>query len=115
MRYLFFAVLIILVIMSLAAGGAKVSHMPQEIQFFRDAGINSSWLLPLGGLQIIGGLLAVYHRTRQLGLAVVALGFLVSTIVIFMTGNVTFGVFSSLPVMLCVFIIWRSSGSSQPY
>lgn len=113
MKYLFFAVLIILVILSLAAGGAKVFNMPQEIQFFKDAGIHSTWLLPLGSLQIIGGLLAIYYRTRRVGSAAIALGFLLSTIVIFMTGNSAFGVFSLLPVFLCAFIFWRSKGSSQ--
>ncbi len=113
MKYLYFAVLIILVIMSLAAGGAKVANMPQEIEFFREAGINASWLLPLGGIQIIGGLLAVYHRTRRMGLTLVATGFLISTIVIFLTGNVQFGAFSALPVFLCVVLIWRSRNSPQ--
>ena len=110
MKYLFFAVLIILVIMSLAAGGAKVASMPQEIQFFKDAGVNVAWLLPLGGLQIIGGLLAIYHRTRRVGIAIVAFGFLLSTVVIFMTGSTAFGVFSLLPVLLCAFVFWRSNG-----
>ncbi len=113
MKYLFCTVLAILVILSLAAGGAKVSSMPQEIQFFKDAGINATWLLPLGSVQIIGGLLVVYLRTRRVGSAVIALGFLLSTVVIFMTGNPAFGFFSLLPVLLCAFIFWRSGGSSQ--
>ncbi len=113
MKYLFFTVMIMLVILSLAAGGAKVSSMPQEIQLFQDSGIHPTWLLPLGSLQIIGGLLAIYHRTRRVGSVVIALGFLLSTIVIFMTGNCAFGVFSLLPVLLCAFIFWRSKRSSQ--
>lgn len=113
MKYLFYTVLVIMVILSLAAGVAKVSHMPQEIQFFKEAGIHSTWLLPLGSFQMIGGLLAIYHRTRRAGSAVIGLGFLLSTFVIFMTGNSAFGVFSLLPVLLCIFIFWRSNGSSQ--
>lgn len=113
MKYLFYAVLIILVILSMAAGGAKVAGMPQEIQFFQDAGIHSVWLMPLGGLQLIGGLLAIYHRTRRTGIALIAIGFLVSTVVIFMTGNSGFGVFSLIPILLCVLIFRRSSGSGK--
>lgn len=104
MKYLFYVVLVIVVILSLAAGGAKVSNMPQEIQFFQDAGINSTWLLYLGGLQIVGGLLAIYNRTRGAGSAIIAFGFLLSTMVIFMTGNSAFGLFSLLPVLMCAFI-----------
>ena len=48
MKYLYYAILVIMVILSLAAGAAKVSNMQQEIQFFEDAGISSTWMLPLG-------------------------------------------------------------------
>lgn len=113
MKYLYFAVLIILVIMSLAAGSAKVANLPPEIQFFENAGIDIIWLLPHGGLQIIGGLMAIYHRTRKVGLVIIALGFVFSTVMIFMAGNAAFGVFSLLPVLLCAFIFWRSNGVSR--
>ncbi|OAO02069.1 hypothetical protein A8B75_13025 [Sphingomonadales bacterium EhC05] len=113
MKYLYYAILVIMVILSLAAGAAKVSNMPQEIRFFEEAGIGSTWMLPLGCLQIIGGLLAIYRRTRQAGSAVIAIGFLLSTFVIFATGNSVFGVFSLLPVLLCIFIFWRANGLSQ--
>ncbi|MEP3693625.1 MAG: hypothetical protein ABJM99_01550 [Parasphingorhabdus sp.] len=93
----------------MAAGGAKVANMPQEIQFFEGAGINPTLLLPLGGIQIIGGLLAIYHRSRRAGSIVIALGFMLSTTVIFMTGNSAFGFFSLLPILLCAFIFWRSN------
>ena len=111
MKYLYFAVLIMLVLMSLSAGGAKVANMPQEIQFFVDAGISPTWLLPLGAFQIIGGLLAIYHRTRRAGVALIAIGFLVSTIVIFMTGNSGFAAFSLIPILLCALVFWQSPRS----
>lgn len=104
MKYLFYAILTIVVLLSFAAGGAKVIAMPQEIEFFETAGIAAQWLLPLGILQIMGGLFALYHRTRRSGLALIALGFLLSTFVIFMTGDVFFGSFSLLPVALCALV-----------
>ena len=113
MRYLFYSILIVVVIMSLAAGGAKVAAMPQEVQFFEDAGIVSAWLLPFGAMQIIGGLLAIYHRSRRAGLAVIALGFLLSSILIFATGNVAFGFVSLLPVLLCIFVLRQSGAQRQ--
>lgn len=101
-----------MVALSLAAGGAKISSMKQEIQFFRDASIDLDWLLPLGVLQIVGGLFAVYSRTRGAATILVALGFLISTFVIFRTGNSEFAVASLAPILLCAFIFWRS-GSPQ--
>lgn len=111
MKYLFFAILILVVLLSLAAGGAKVAAMPQEVQFFDNAGIAANWLLPLGILQISGGLSALYHRTRRVGLILIALGFLLSTVVIFMTGDAAFGFFSLLPVALCAMAFRRAQVS----
>lgn len=108
MKYLFLVILIILVVMSIAAGGAKVFGMPQEVQFFTEAGLNQSWLLLLGSAQIVGGLLAIYYRTRRAGSAIMALGFLASTIVILMTGNANFALISLLPVLLATLLFWRN-------
>ncbi|MEE9434442.1 MAG: hypothetical protein V3V15_09410 [Sphingorhabdus sp.] len=108
MKYVAAVVLAMMTVLSILAGGVKLLKMPQEIQFFADAGISSSWLLPLGALQILGGLLAIPRKSRQGGLSIIALGFLASTIVIFMTGNAGFGLFSLAPVLLCCFLVWQA-------
>ena len=107
MKYAYWLVLGLLVLMSLAAGGAKLAAMPQEVAFFADAGIDAKWLLPLGLVQIVAGLLAILPRTRSLGAASMALGFLISSAVIFMTGNIGFGLVSLLPVLLSGLIAHR--------
>lgn len=109
MKFLFYLGLFVMVALSLAAGGAKVVAMEQEVELFRDARIDPSWLLPLGVLQIVGGLLAALFRTRRAATVVVALGFLISTFVIFRTGNSEFAVVSLTPVVLCILIFWRSN------
>ena len=113
MKYVALIVLALLILMSVAAGGAKVAHMPQEIQFFADAGLSKTWLVPVGILQIIGGLLAIFPRSRSAGAAVIAAGFLITTIVIFITGNIGFGLFSLLPVLIAVFFMRRSRTISE--
>ena len=112
MKYLHIIVLIILVLLSLAAGGAKIMEMPQEVQFFETAGLNTSLLLPLGVVQVVGALLAIYPPARKAGAAIMALGFLCSAMAIFMTGNTSFGTFSLLPVLLSLFLVWRAGGQS---
>lgn len=99
--------------LSLSAGGAKAFGMEQEIQFFRDANISPEWLLPLGVLQIIGGLFAVYSRTRKAATLIVAIGFLISTFVIFRTGNSEFALVSLAPLLLCSFVFWRSDSTQR--
>ena len=108
MKYLSLASLAIVVLLSLLAGGAKIMSMPQEVQFFAAAGIDAMWLLPLGILQAFGGLLAVFGRSRVAGSICMALGFLVSAITIYLTGNLPFALFSLLPVLLCGVPIWYS-------
>ena len=110
MKYLMALILIVLVLLSAAAGVAKVLNMPQEVQFFEQAGLSASWLLPLGIIQILGALLAIYGPTRRMGSITMALGFLLSAAAIFMTGNMVFGAISLLPVFFSLFAAYRAGG-----
>lgn len=110
MKYLYYALLALLVILSLAAGSAKVASMPQEVEFFASAGLPEFWLLPLGIVQVVGALASLHPKSRGVGLILVALGFLSSSLVIFATGNVVFGAVSLVPVALSLGV---RSGLSQ--
>lgn len=112
MKYVVALVLVVLVLLSFAAGGAKALNMPQEVQFFEEAGLSSSLLLPLGIIQILGGLLSIFRLRRRIGAVVMAFGFLFSAIAIFLTSNAVFGLISLLPVALSLFIAWKAG--SQP-
>lgn len=100
MRILQIVALLLLVLMSVPAGAAKLFHMPQEVAFFSKAGLAAYWLFPLGTIQIAGGLLALLKRYRQHGLMLMATGFLTSAIIILLVGQLSFAVFSLLPVLL---------------
>ncbi|MBT8388940.1 MAG: hypothetical protein KJP13_04755 [Altererythrobacter sp.] len=100
MRILVIVTVVIVAVLSLAAGGAKLASMPQEVQFFENAGVSIAFLIPLGGLQVAGGLLTVIKRTRPIGSLLSAACFLVSAVMIFGSGNIGFGFVSLLPVAL---------------
>ena len=104
MKYVYWLLLGLLVLMSLAAGGAKLAAMPQEVAFFSAAGLDANLLSPLGLVQIVGALLAVLPRTRVAGASTMALGFLASSVVIFMIGNSGFGLISLIPVVLSALV-----------
>ncbi len=106
MRYLTIGLRAVLVLLSLAAGLAKLLSTQAEVEFFASAGLAENWLLPLGAIQVLGAALAVFPRTIKMGLAVIGVGFLISSVVIFMTGNASFGLVSLLPVALTV-VAWR--------
>ncbi len=98
------AILIVLILMSLAAGAAKVMQVPQELEFFTGAGLSVFWLIALGVVQIVGGTLAVFSQTKLIGTIIMAGTFLSSSIVILVTGDTVFAAISLLPTLLAAFI-----------
>jgi hypothetical protein len=101
--------IIILALMSIAAGAAKIMLAPQEVQFLQSFGMNNPVIIIFGVIQIIGGALLAHKRVRLYGAFIVALGLLASTALIFFSGNVTFGLFSLLSVVLAIFVIKQSA------
>ncbi len=96
--------LAIILLLSLAAGLAKVLSTPAEVQFFASAGLAEGWLLPLGLVQLLGAIAVVVARLRRIGLLAIAGGFALSSAVIFATGNMTFGLVSLIPVALAMLL-----------
>lgn len=97
-------ILVLLIAMSLGAGAAKIFQIPQEVEFFTQAGLSVTFMMALGALQIAGGGFSAFQKFRKPGAAVMGIGFLVSTIVIFINGNIGFGVISLVPAALAGFL-----------
>ena len=95
-------VLYVIILMSIAAGLAKVFQMPQEIGLFEEAGLSPTLMVLLGILQAAGGGMALVERARQLGLLMVSAGFAASVIIIAMAGDMTFAAVSALPVLVSI-------------
>ena len=109
MKIVGLVVLGLLALLSLAAGGAKIAQMPQEVQFFSQLGLDALWLYPLGALQVVGALACLLPNTLRMGAFAIAAGFAVSSIMIFMTGNTMFGAISLVPAALALLLGWRMS------
>lgn len=71
---------------------------------FADAGLHLLQLISLGALQVAGGIFAIPRIWRRQGLWLMALGFLASSVVILMTGNMAFAVGALLPVILALYL-----------
>ena len=80
-------ILVPMILMSLATGLAKVRQQPQETQFSEDIGLSLILLMLLGGIQVIGALMAMYPKTVTKGAAVMAVGFAISAAVIFLNSD----------------------------
>lgn len=109
MKILKLLILILLVLMSLAAGMAKVRQMPQEATFFAELGIGLIWMTLLGIIQIASGLLAAFKKTRKIGATIMALAFLVSTLMIFISGNMVLGIASLIATLLAALLAWAEA------
>lgn len=94
------AVLILLILLGLAAGAAKVMKMPQELEFFGAVGLNSMGVTILGAAQMLGGLLMLFGKTRLPGALLLDVTLLLSAAVVFISGDIGFGILSLVPVVL---------------
>ena len=100
----------ILILMSFAAGGAKLMRAPQEVAFFEEAGLGIALMMALGVVQVLGAGLSIWPKTRAAGVITMGAGFLASVIVILLTGNLGFAAFSMLPVVFSAFVAFGQRG-----
>lgn len=106
-------IIAIVVLLSIAAGLAKVMQTPQEMEFLQGLGLSAVVIIAFGSVQILGGVLLVPRKTRLPGAVLATSALVVSTVLIFVGGNVTFGLVSILPVALACVIIYQSAGVTQ--
>ena len=109
MKYINIIVVVLIGLLSIAAGAAKVMQAPQEMEFLQGVGLSLNIILIFGVIQIGGGLLLAHHKTRMYGAILAGLTFLASTILIFVSGNVIFALISAIPAFLSFFIAFKTS------
>ena len=109
MKVVNFLIIAVVALLSIAAGAAKVMQAPQEMEFLQSVGLSKSLIMVFGLVQIAVGLLLVLQKTRLPGAVVAAAAFIVSTILIFIGGDLAFGLFSILPIVLAGIVIYQSA------
>ena len=98
---------ILLALLGVVAGIAKMLQSPQEMAFFHDQlGFNAEAIMAFGLLQFVAGVMLVFKKTRLVGAALLGGTLLLSSIVIFMAGQIGFGVVSLLPVLMADLVVW---------
>ena len=103
-----YLIITIVVLLSIAAGLAKVMQTQQEMEFLQGLGLSPALIVVFGLVQIVAGILLVPQKTRMVGALLAAAAFILSTVLIFVGGNTTFGLFSTLPIALAGVIIYQS-------
>lgn len=105
---------LLLGLLSIAAGAAKVTLVPEEAEFLSQFGFADPLTISFGLVQVLGGLMLIVPRTRIYGALIVAAGFALSAGLILSVGNWTFGAMSLVPPLLAVFVAYRCFVGRQP-
>ena len=103
--------LIIIALLSIAAGVAKLMQVPQELEFLQSAGLNATLIMVFGVAQVTGGLLLLIPKTRVFAAVLVFLGFALSSLLIFIVGDIDFALISLIPVALTVYLFYQAIAS----
>lgn len=108
MKYLFYAILVVLVFLAVSSGIAKIILMQQDVDFFGQYGFTNPILIGFGIVQLVGGVMLVPPRTRVIGASIVAVTFLISAIVLFMAGAVPIALVTLFCTGLLGYVIQQS-------
>ncbi len=113
MKVINLLIIVVVVLLSIAAGLAKVMQTPQEMEFLQGLGLNPVLIIVFGLVQIVGGVLLLPNRTRMPGAILVTLALVVSTVLIFIGGDLRFGLFSLIPIALASVIIYQTARATH--
>ena len=94
-----------LIFLAISSGITKIMLMPQDVEFFGKYGFTNPILIAFGAVQVIGGAFMVFSKIRAIGAAIVAITFLISTVVLFMSGNTPVALVTLICVLLLMLVI----------
>jgi len=105
-------ILVILTLLAVSSGITKILLMPQDVDFFGKYGFSGAILIAFGLVQLLGGLLLVFTKTRFVGAAIVSVTFLVSLAMLLMEGNIPISIITAVTTLLLGVVMkqsWRSA------
>ena len=105
-------ILVILVLVAVSSGTTKLLLMEQDVNFFIKNGFTRSMLMTFGFVQVLGGLLMVFAKTRFVGAAIVAITFLVSFVMLIFDGNLPVSIVTAIAMLLLGAVMkqsWRTN------
>ncbi len=113
MKIAYTAILVILTFLAISSGITKVLLMQRDVEFFSQYGFSNTLLIIYGSVQLIGGLLLPFGKTRFAGAAIVAMTFLVSLVVLLMDGNIPVSVVTIVMTLLLA-VVMKQSWKTAP-
>ena len=108
MKIAFAALLTILTMLAVLSGMTKILLMPADVEFFGRYGFSSPILIAFGAVQLIGGILLPFRKTRFVGAAIVASTFLASFVILLIDGNTPVSIVTLIATVLLVVVMRQS-------
>ena len=108
MKILSTIILVILIFLAVSSGITKVTLMQQDVDFFGKYGFSNPILITYGLVQLIGGVLLIFKKTRFVGAAIVAITFLISLVVLLADGNIPVSIATVVATLLSGVIMKQS-------
>ena len=101
-------ILVVLIFLAVSSGLTKILLMQQDVDFFGKYGFSNPILIAYGLVQLLGGTLLVFTRTRFVGAAIVAVTFLISLVVLQMEGNTPVSIVTLFATLLLGVVMKQS-------
>lgn len=108
MRYFWIIAIAVLTFLAISSGITKVMLMQQDVEFFGKYGFSNPILIGYGAVQLIGGGLLPFKKTRFVGAFIVAITFVVSLVILLLEGNIPVSIVTLLATVLLGFIMMRN-------
>lgn len=109
MKIFFYIALVVLVFLAVSSGTTKVLLMPQDVEFFGQYGFSDPILIAYGLVQCVGGVLLAIPETRIFGAVIVAITFLISAVVLVISGDVSIALLTVFFTGLLGFVVKSNS------
>jgi len=114
MRLVWTIILVVLTFLAVSSGITKVILMEQELNFFSKYGFSNPILISYGAIQLIGGALLPFRKTRFAAAAVVAMTFIVSLVVLLADGNMPLSAVTAVATLLLGAVMVQSRRAEAP-
>jgi putative oxidoreductase len=113
LKIVLYVIVAILAFLAISSGITKIMLMPRDVEFFGAYGFTDAILFSYGTVQLLGGVLFVWPRTRTIGAIVVAITFMVSAVVLILEGNIPVTIITIASVFLLGVAVKLSRTNTQ--
>jgi len=107
-------ILVILIFLAVSSGVTKVTLMQQDVEFFGKYGFSNPVLIAYGLVQLVGGVLMAFKKTRFVGAGIVATTFLISLAVLLMEGDIPVSIVTIIATMFLGMIMNQNRKTASP-